>query len=218
MSYEGIRFQLLDLPAVSPEHPVPWLASALQTADACLLVTDLTQPAGPDEMAALHAVLRERRVTLTPHWESAGASAGAAAEGAENPFALRLPTLLVANKADRLGDAAGELARSSSSRGCAIQPSSCRRPRGTASARSAPGSSLISASCGSTPSCRATRRPRSALRPSTRPDRGGRRAARAQRPRALAAVRARLGHLGFDGQQVGSEHPRADGDVVELHA
>ena len=30
MPYEGIRFQLLDLPAVSPEHPVPWLASTLQ--------------------------------------------------------------------------------------------------------------------------------------------------------------------------------------------
>jgi ribosome-interacting GTPase 1 len=26
------------------------------------------------------------------------------------------------------------------------------------------------------------------------------------------------GTSGFDGQQVGSEHPLADGDVVELHA
>jgi ribosome-interacting GTPase 1 len=26
------------------------------------------------------------------------------------------------------------------------------------------------------------------------------------------------GHAGFDGQQVGREHPVADGDVVELHA
>jgi ribosome-interacting GTPase 1 len=25
------------------------------------------------------------------------------------------------------------------------------------------------------------------------------------------------GHAGFDGQQVGPEHPVADGDVVELH-
>ena len=47
MPYEGIRFQLLDLPAVSPEHPVPWLASTLQTADACLLVMDLADPRAP---------------------------------------------------------------------------------------------------------------------------------------------------------------------------
>src|SRR5205809_5994295 len=34
MPYEDIRFQLVDLPAISPEHPVSWLASALQKADA----------------------------------------------------------------------------------------------------------------------------------------------------------------------------------------
>src|SRR5215510_6336627 len=36
MPHAGIHFQLVDLPAIAPEHPVPWLASALQTADACL--------------------------------------------------------------------------------------------------------------------------------------------------------------------------------------
>ena len=40
MTHEGIHFQLIDLPAVSPEHPIPWLASTLQTADACLFVVD----------------------------------------------------------------------------------------------------------------------------------------------------------------------------------
>jgi ribosome-interacting GTPase 1 len=64
MPHEGIYFQLVDLPAISPERSVPWLANTLQTADACLLVTDLPEPAGPEEMAAVHAVLRERRVTL----------------------------------------------------------------------------------------------------------------------------------------------------------
>src|SRR3990172_1546428 len=44
MVYEDIRFQLVDLQAVSPEHAVPWLAGALQTADACLLVVDLGGP------------------------------------------------------------------------------------------------------------------------------------------------------------------------------
>ncbi len=33
MTHEDIHLQLVDLPAVSTEHPVPWLAAALQTAD-----------------------------------------------------------------------------------------------------------------------------------------------------------------------------------------
>src|SRR5262250_1225564 len=32
MPHEDIYFQLVDLPAVSPEHPVPWLASTLEPA------------------------------------------------------------------------------------------------------------------------------------------------------------------------------------------
>src|SRR5262249_1379736 len=35
MPHEDIHFQLLDLPAISPEHPVPWIADAMQTADGC---------------------------------------------------------------------------------------------------------------------------------------------------------------------------------------
>jgi len=38
MRYEDISFQLVDLPAVAPEQPVSWLATALETADAALLV------------------------------------------------------------------------------------------------------------------------------------------------------------------------------------
>src|SRR5262249_24686333 len=45
MPYEDIPFQLVDLPPISPKLPVFWLASALQTADACLLVVDLGDPA-----------------------------------------------------------------------------------------------------------------------------------------------------------------------------
>lgn len=48
-------------------------------------------------------------MTLTHRWEPQSESAGAAAEGDPDPFALRLPTLLLANKADRLADAAAEL-------------------------------------------------------------------------------------------------------------
>src|SRR6266545_5129001 len=68
MPHQDIYFQLVDLPAVSPEHPVPWVSSALETADAGLLVVDLGDPACLDEVDAIHAVLRERRVTLNHRW------------------------------------------------------------------------------------------------------------------------------------------------------
>jgi len=99
----------VDLPAVSPEHPVPWLASTLQTADAALLVVDLGDPACLEQVETVRTILRERRVTLTDRWEAADESSGGAAEGDEDPFALRLRTLLVANKVECLADAAAEL-------------------------------------------------------------------------------------------------------------
>jgi hypothetical protein len=39
------HFQLVDLPAMSTEHSVPWIASTLQSADAALLVVNLADPA-----------------------------------------------------------------------------------------------------------------------------------------------------------------------------
>jgi len=109
MHHEGIHFQLVDLPAISPEHPVPWLASAVQTADAGLLVVDLADPACLEQVEAVHAMLRERRVTLTDRSEPAGELTGPAAEGADDPFALRFPALFLANKADSLPDPEAEL-------------------------------------------------------------------------------------------------------------
>lgn len=98
LPYEDIAFQLVDLPAVSPGHPVPWLASALQTADACLLVADVSDPGCLQAIEALHAELRAKRVRLV-------------ARDAEDddPFTLCLPTLLVVSKADRLRDPKAEL-------------------------------------------------------------------------------------------------------------
>src|SRR5919201_4008125 len=69
MSHDDIHFQLVDLPAVSPEHPLPWLANTLGTADAALLVVDLADPANVEQVELVHAVLREKRVTLTADWK-----------------------------------------------------------------------------------------------------------------------------------------------------
>src|SRR5712692_5696706 len=109
MPHEDIHFQLVDLPPVSPEHPVPWLASALQTADASLLVVALDDPACLEQVEAVQSVLREERVDLSHRWEVAAESPGEGDRDAGDPFALRLPTLLLANKADRLVDPASEL-------------------------------------------------------------------------------------------------------------
>jgi ribosome-interacting GTPase 1 len=109
MSHEGIHFQLVDLPAISPEHPVPWLASAVQTADAGLLIVDLADPACLEQVEAVHAMLRDKRVTLIGQSDPPGELVGPAEEGANDPFALRFPTLFLANKADALPDPEAEL-------------------------------------------------------------------------------------------------------------
>lgn len=109
MAYEDIHFQLVDLPAVSPEHPLPWLAGALQTADACLLVVDPGDPECVESAAAVQALLRTKRVTLTERWPAAGEPVASSTGETDDPFALRLHTLLVANKSDSLADPDGEL-------------------------------------------------------------------------------------------------------------
>src|SRR5262249_56806995 len=109
MRYEDISFQLVALPAVAAEQPVSWLATTLETADAALLVVDLAEPRCVEQVAAMHALLRERRVTLTERWEPAVATALSGAERDGDPFALRLSTLLLANKADLLADPDAEL-------------------------------------------------------------------------------------------------------------
>jgi hypothetical protein len=54
-----------------------------------------------ERVEALHTILREKRVTLTDRWEWEGDLAGGAADD-EDPFVLRLPAVLLANRADLL--------------------------------------------------------------------------------------------------------------------
>ena len=80
MPHEDVHFQLIDLPPIAPEHPVPWLVSTLQTADAALLVVALGEPSCLEQLQALQSVLGQQRVTLTERLE---------ATADEDPFALR---------------------------------------------------------------------------------------------------------------------------------
>lgn len=103
--WQDVSFQLVDLPPVCAEHPLPWLGSTLQSTDACLLVIDLSDPDCVNQVAAVQQELALRHVHLEPAWPGSAAPAPAAGEDdAADVFELHLPTLLVANKADRLAD------------------------------------------------------------------------------------------------------------------
>jgi ribosome-interacting GTPase 1 len=236
MPHEDVRFQLVDLPAVSSEHPVPWLASALQTADACCLVIDVGSPACVEEVETVHAILRERRVTLTGRWEPTAQMSGAegrigpgstssppmsgeAAGDDEDPFALRLPTLLLGNKADRLADANEELR-------ALLELTGLRYPAFAVSATTGQGLGDLGPWLF---------RHLGIIRvytkaPGRPPDRGHpfilrrghtvsdvARLVHKDLARSLRYARV-WGRSGFEGQQIGREHVVADGDVVELHA
>src|SRR5919198_4755394 len=61
MPHEDIHFQLVDLPAISPEHPVPWLQNTLGTSDAALLIVDLSDPANVDQLDVVRALLGDKQ-------------------------------------------------------------------------------------------------------------------------------------------------------------
>ena len=102
MPIDDIHLQLIDLPSISPEHPISWIGNALQPADCCLLVVDLAHAGTIDRVAALHETLAERRVHLVDRWPRDGDVTEAIDD--PDPFAVYLPTLLVVNKIDLEGD------------------------------------------------------------------------------------------------------------------
>ena len=214
--WADIHFQLVDLPAVSAQHPVPWLAGALQTADGCLLVVDLGHTECVEEVQAVHAILREKRVTLTERWPSDDTPADA---DDEDPFALRLPTLILTNKADLSADAGAELEAFRELTGL-------RYPAIAVSATGGQGLSelgpwlfhaldIVRVYTKAPGKAAAKDHPFTLRRGQTVED-----VARLVHQDIAQSLRyARVwGKSGFDGQQVGREHRIEDGDVLELHA
>lgn len=108
LSFQDVAFQLIDLPPISAERFDPELAGFLQATDAVWLVLDLADPGSSEQLLALCTQLRERGITLSDRWPGredpvpAGADPEAPIkqEAMPNPFAVELPTLLVANKCD----------------------------------------------------------------------------------------------------------------------
>lgn len=219
MPHEDVAFQLIDLPAIALEHPVPWLAGALQTADAALLVIDLGEPSCVEQLQAVRAVLENKRLTLAERWEASAASPGVTGQGDEDPFAQRLPTLMLANKADVIPELEVELRAFRELTGV-------RYPVLAVSAITGQGLDEIGPwlfrNLGivrvytKTPG-----RPAEKQRPFTlrRGQTVGDVARLVHKDLERSLRYARLwGRSAFDAQQVGHEHRVEDGDIVELHA
>ncbi|HEY1393341.1 MAG TPA: GTPase, partial [Methylibium sp.] len=209
MPHEDVHFQLIDLPPIAPEHPVPWLVNTLQTADAALLVVDLGEPSCLEQLQAVQSVLGQQRVTLTERQE---------AITGDDPFALRLPSLMLANKADGMVDLDAEVLALRELSGLSL-------PVFAVSATTGHGLGDIGAwlfqNLGivrvytKTPGHSADRhRPFTLRRGQTVGDVA--RLVHQDLARSLRYARV-WGQSGFEGQQVGPDHCVADGDIVELH-
>ncbi len=110
--HEDVQLQIVDLPPVASDYFEPWMAGTLHSADAVALVVDLSDPACVEQLEAIEQRLAERRVSLVPRLDGIPASDPEDAMPAEalDPFRVRLPAVLLANKADLFSDPEAELA------------------------------------------------------------------------------------------------------------
>jgi ribosome-interacting GTPase 1 len=219
LPYEDIHFQLVDLPPVSTAHAVPWLYNALQPADACLLVVDLNDPECVEQMAELHRILNEKRIFLTPEWDQEQTAEGEGAALLPDPFSLFLPTLMIDDKIDLTASPDEELEVFQELTGLEypVLEVSCETGQGLDRI----GPWLFRRLGIVRVYTKAPGRPPDKDRPFT--VRRGQTvydvALQVHREIADSLKYARMWGKGhFNGQQVGKEHPVADGDVLEIHA
>jgi uncharacterized protein len=226
LSFEDVAFQLIDLPPISAERLEPELAGFLQATDAVWLVLDLADPGCSEQLLTLCTQLRQRGITLSDRWPGREdpVRAGVAPleaiekEPALNPFAVELPTLLVANKSD-LDPDPDEIS--------VLEELACVRfPAVATSTVTGAGIGLLApflfdALCIVRVYTKAPGRPPAKTRPFTvRRGASVLDVARLVHQDLASALKfARIWGSGtFEGQQVGPEHLVADGDIVELHA
>ncbi len=109
--HEDVLLQLVDLPPVAEDYLEPWMSGTLHGADAVVLVVDLSDPACVDQLATVERRLEEKKVTLVPRLDAAPAGTEVDSDAAvPDPFRVRLPAILLANKADLFADPDAELA------------------------------------------------------------------------------------------------------------
>ena len=218
LPYEDIHFQLVDLPPITRDRPVPWIVNALQPAGAALLVIDLSDPACIERTAEVLTLLTEKRVSLLPDWDAALEPPDVEAEDYD-PFAIRLPTLMLAAKSDLLDEPGEEIAAFKELGGLAL-PSIAASVE-TGDGLDALGPFLFEQLAVSRVYTKTPGRPPDMGTPFT------------VRTGGTVHDVARLIHKDFarsfkyaklwrrsgqlNGQQVGRDHPVNDGDIIEIH-
>jgi ribosome-interacting GTPase 1 len=162
-------------------------------------------------------VLREQRVTLVERWDAASESSKAPA-GDEDPFALQLPTLMLANKAELVADVSAEIQAFRELTRVRYPLLAVSAATGLGLGEIAPwlfGHLGIVRVYTKTPGHLPEKdRPFTLRRGQTIRDVA--RLVHQDLARSLRYARV-WGTSGFDGQQVGHDHAVEDGDVVELH-
>lgn len=224
LAYEDIHFQLVDLPPLSAEFMEPWFTTAIQHADAACLVVDLSDPETPEHVIAIREQLAAKHIVLSERWpgidgdRSSGTETTAAETEIGDPFRVELPTVLVANKRD-LDPEPDEVRVLEEILGL-------RFPALSVSAVTGYGLSALSPllfealevvrvytkAPGRPPD---TARPFTVRRGATVSDVA--RQVHGDIARTLKFARL-WGSSQFAGQQVGPDHPVADGDIIELHS
>jgi ribosome-interacting GTPase 1 len=223
LTFEDIAFQFLDLPSMSVDHSPPWIPSTLQTADAALLVVDLSDPACVEQVQFILDTLAARKIHLVAAWpglrdEGHRTGGEAAAKEAGDPFRIELPTLLLANKSD-LAPNPEEVAVLEELLGVEFPALRVSAETGEGLGKLAPWLfraleivRVYTKAPGKDPE---RDRPFTVRTGDTVLD-------VARLVHKDIAESFRFGRLwgsgAFDGQQVGADHQVADGDVVELHA
>jgi uncharacterized protein len=218
--HEDVQFQLVDLPPVAEDYMEPWMSGTLHNADAVALVVDLSDPGCVEQLEAVERRLAEKKVTLVPR-RAAGPAAPPGEDGDEapDPFRVRLPALLLANKADLFADPGAELAVF---RELAPDPfESLAVSAETCAGLAAIGPALFSLLAIVRVYSKVPGRPPDLGRPFTLRGGGTIRDVAHQVHRGMAAelrfARIWGGSAGFEGQQVSAAHVVRDRDVVELH-
>ena len=217
MPVEDILLQLVDLPPLSPQHPVTWIGSTLQSADACLLVVDISDPAAVQQVEDLQTMLEGRRAGLTRAWPVDPDPVGQETEEAEDPFALTLPVLLVANKSDLDPDSRADVAALEELLGIDYPAMVVSAETGAGLDRLGPwlfdrlGIVRVYTKAPGKPAD--LHKPFTLRRGQTVAD-----VARLVHRELLESIKyARLWSAAHDGQHVGRDHPLEDRDVIELH-
>jgi ribosome-interacting GTPase 1 len=218
--HEDVQFQVVDLPPVAADYLEPWMPGTLHNADAVALVVDLSDPGCVDQLEAIEKRLDEKKLSLVPRLEAPPASGGEDEdEAALDPFRARLPTLLLANKADLFADPDSELAAFRELAPDPFESLAVSAEAGTGLARV--GAALFSLLGIVRIYSKVPGHPADMGRPFTLQGGGTVRDVAQQVHRGMAAelkfARVWGTSAEFDGQQVSAAHVVRDRDVVELH-